>query len=152
MTTDKLFILLLVVLLPLTGCLDTVEPAGAESNDDTVETIVQTPDVQTLHLQPNTNSTIVFNGTTLKLENMYKLISDPECEINCSQNWTPVSGGIPISMSCGDGTFITTNIYSSWFLPIIGGTECEIIFNPDNNDGWNSILIFSTHSVASLDN
>jgi hypothetical protein len=31
MSTDKLFILLLVVLLPLTGCLDTVEPADAGS-------------------------------------------------------------------------------------------------------------------------
>jgi hypothetical protein len=31
MSTDKLFILLLVVLLPLSGCLDTVEPADADS-------------------------------------------------------------------------------------------------------------------------
>ena len=34
MTTDKLFVLLLVILLPLTGCLDIADNAEAEESDD----------------------------------------------------------------------------------------------------------------------
>ena len=45
MSTDKLFILLLVVLLPLTGCLDTVEPADAGSVVDEHSHSVNTPPV-----------------------------------------------------------------------------------------------------------
>jgi hypothetical protein len=34
MSTDKMFILLLVVLLPLTGCLDLIDPANADEDSD----------------------------------------------------------------------------------------------------------------------
>jgi len=34
MSTDKMFILLLVVLLPLTGCLDLIDPANADDDSD----------------------------------------------------------------------------------------------------------------------
>ena len=34
MTTDKVFILLLVIMLPLTGCLDIADTAEAEESDE----------------------------------------------------------------------------------------------------------------------
>jgi len=45
MSTDKLFILLLVVLLPLSGCLDTVEPAGADAAHSDAEIEINNPPV-----------------------------------------------------------------------------------------------------------
>ena len=43
MSTDKMFILLLVVLLPLTGCLDLIAPADADADDNSDS--VNTPPV-----------------------------------------------------------------------------------------------------------
>jgi hypothetical protein len=149
MSTDKLFILLLVVLLPLTGCLDTVEPAGAESNDDdSIETIVQSPDVYSLHLQANTNATIVLNGTTLILEQVYREAPDSQ-----GYDWTHSSAAVKVNMDCDDGTYMDAWIWGSSndiYLPIIGGTECTVTFYPDN-DAPETILIFSSHSIAALE-
>ena len=150
MTTDKLFILLLVVLLPLTGCLDTVEPAGAESNDDdddSIEAIVQSPDVYSLHLQENTNATIVLNGTTLILEQVWRASSED------GGIWMPSSAATDIVMDCDDGTHMDAWIWGSSndvYLPITGGTECTVTFYPDN-DAPETILIFSSHSIAALE-
>ena len=149
MSTDKLFILLLVVLLPLSGCLDTVEPAGADAAHSDADSH-ESPDVLTLHIQPNDSRTILLNGTTLKLETFYQLYTDPDCSSNCAENWIVLSNAaMGISLDCDDGTNLTTWVYSTHYLPIIGGTECEIIFNPDHT-AKESIMVFSAHSAAAL--
>ena len=151
MSTDKLFILLLVVLLPLTGCLDTVEPAGAESNDD-----ADADAILTLHLQPNDSPTTYRNwNTTLKLETMYQTWQDPDCvesnggnDEHCPHSWLQRSQSMPIFMYCDDGFNMTTTVYVGHFLPL-GAGECQITFNPEGN-AKESILIFSSHPVAPL--
>ena len=54
MSTDKMFILLLVVLLPLTGCLDLIDPANADEDAEGTDDI-------------DTNTTVInnfYNQTT----------------------------------------------------------------------------------------
>ena len=75
MTTDKLFILLLVILLPLTGCLDVADTAEAEDSDEettivnnyynNTTTIVQSVEPQMVHMyvytENNSVGTITIN-------------------------------------------------------------------------------------------
>ena len=81
MTTDKLFILLLVILLPLTGCLDIADTAEAEDSDEETTivnnyynntTTTTMPMVHSLHIEAGANATLDFDGTTtMKLETIY---------------------------------------------------------------------------------
>ena len=71
MTTDKLFILLLVILLPLTGCLDIADTAEAEESEEE-NTTTTMPKVHSLHLEQGENATLHFDGTkTMKLETLW---------------------------------------------------------------------------------
>jgi len=156
MSTDKLFILLLVVLLPLSGCLDTVEPAGAESNDDDDDSDA----MLTLHIQSNDIQWLPMGDRTLKLETMYQLWQDPDCgggddgnNEHCPQTWNQYSQAMPINMICGEYSEnpyfeMNTTIYTGQFLPILHD-NCEIRFSPEGNTK-ESILIFSSHPVAIL--
>jgi hypothetical protein len=150
MSTDKMFILMLVVLLPLTGCLDAVEPAGAESNDAD-----DADDILTLHIQPNDSPFTSSADRTLKLETMYQLWQDPDCgggddgnNEHCPQSWRQFSQSMPIFMECVDGFNMTTTVYVGHFLPLLDG-DCGITFNPEGT-AKESILIFSSHPVAAL--
>ena len=40
MTTDRLFVILLVMLIPMTGCFGAIDNADAEDNDENETTIV----------------------------------------------------------------------------------------------------------------
>jgi hypothetical protein len=77
MSTDKMFILLLVVLLPLTGCLDLIAPADADADADDHSHSVNNPpviygeltftdyydyDTSTLH-----EDVLVFRGTVFDI-------------------------------------------------------------------------------------
>ena len=143
MSTDKLFILLLVVLLPLSGCLDTVEPAGADDahGDDSIETIVQSPETLTLHLQAGENQTSMFNGTTVKLESMW---------VNFDTGFQLLTSTGIFAMNCSDGVSMeSVAMYTGHYLPILGDQECEIILEsyPDRE----TIYVFSSYTVAALE-
>ena len=71
MTTDKVFILLLVIMLPLTGCLDVTDTAEAEESDEettivnnyynNTTTIVQSVEPEMVHMYVYTqNNTVGF--------------------------------------------------------------------------------------------
>jgi hypothetical protein len=135
--------LLLVVLLPLSGCLDTVEPAGAESNDDdSIEAIVHSSETLTLHLQAGENQTSMFNGTTVKLEAIW---------VNFESGFQMLSAGGTFSMNCSDGVTVeSAAMYAGYYLPILGEQECELILESYNHDK-ETIYVFSSYSVAALE-
>ena len=69
MTTDKVFILLLVIMLPLTGCLDVTDTAEAEGSEEettivnnyynNTTTIVQSVEPQMVHMYAYTENNSV---------------------------------------------------------------------------------------------
>jgi hypothetical protein len=132
MTTDKVFILLLVIMLPLTGCLDIADTAEAEDSDEE-NTTTTMPMVRSLHIEANSEYTITLTGdSTLKLEQAYTGGTDPECSNNCAVNWGPTSS-IPMEMTC-DSFTLDSGIARGYFIPALGGETCVVVFTSGNYD------------------
>ena len=145
MTTDKVFILLLVIMLPLTGCLDIADTAEAEESDDE-NTTTSLPMVRSLHIEANSEYTITLTGdSTLKLEQAYTGSTDPECSSNCAVNWGP-TGSIPMEMTC-DSFTLDSVIIKGYFIPALGGETCVVVFTTGNYD---VLAHFSEANLASL--
>ena len=70
MRNDQIFVLLLVVLLPLSGCFDNaVGEAEADEYDDVEMTHQE--QLFSLHLLANDNHTVTVNGTSLKIDSSF---------------------------------------------------------------------------------
>ena len=132
MTTDKMFVLLLVMLLPLTGCLDISDNAEAEESDE--ENITTTmPHVRSLLIEANSNYTMNFSGdSTLKLEQAYTGSTDPECSSNCPVTVSFVSA-IPMEMVC-DSYSMDSSVVQGRFIPVLGGETCTVVFTTGDYD------------------
>jgi hypothetical protein len=146
MSTDKLFILLLVVLLPLTGCLDTVEPAGAETNDasdvlySTYTTITPTNErcgdydvcvweyAATIHTWASEGIEIVSVSTAL--EGTY--------EYGGSTIERTSIGTVNVASNCDSGHYWNNTAWG--FIPTVGDV-CQHDF-----------FIYGTHSGSSSSN
>ena len=144
MTTDKLFILLLVILLPLTGCIDTTENAEAQVEPDntSVEEQAAEPEIYTLHIDQSDNTTLTFDGTeTLYVETIFgRNTQGAEATYTRTQAYT-------FSMTCNGTLMIETGYISADdFLPILPNQVCNI-----NIDASNEYFItFSKHTLGSL--
>tara|TARA_B110000967_G_scaffold204866_1_gene248226 strand:- start:1557 stop:2039 length:483 start_codon:yes stop_codon:yes gene_type:complete len=152
-TTDKVFILLLVILLPLTGCLDATDNADAENpssepdaeNPSSEPVAVTTPDVYSLRLLADNMTTITLDGnSTLKVETIFRThdanISYPETSVSDITS--------SFDMICNGTTIVTAGDFTEdEYLPVLGGQLCtlEIVTTQ-----WDYIVIFSSHSLASL--
>jgi hypothetical protein len=152
MTTDKLFILLLVILLPLTGCLDIADTAEAEESDDettivnnyynnTTTTTTTMPMVHSLHIEAYTNATLEFDGTsTLKLETHYRDISSPN-------EYDGISSGYTFTMTCDGVMMINKGMMAvGHYLPVLAGQNCTI----EITSTIGSFYIFSEASLTAL--
>tara|TARA_B100001564_G_C20400689_1_gene561050 strand:- start:225 stop:704 length:480 start_codon:yes stop_codon:yes gene_type:complete len=159
MKTDRIFVLMLVILLPMSGCFDNsvgdaegqVEPGDSNSGQSPQsETTTVIPTVMTVHIEEGQTHTVTLNGTTLQLMDVY------------SQNdgyWASTGGGLRISMNCESGFSMTTVInyniaYDNPYLPILPNTECELILNSPLPNSTNmeseKILIFSEVELDTL--
>ena len=146
MTTDKLFILLLVILLPLTGCLDIADTAEAEESDDENTPTTTIPMIRSLHIEANSEYTITLTGdSTLKLEQAYTGGTDPECSSNCAVNWA-ATGYISMEMTC-DSFSLDSSLLRDYFIPAIGDETCVVVFTSGNYD---VLAHFSEASLSAL--
>ena len=146
MTTDKVFILLLVIMLPLTGCLDMTDNAEAQEEPDSTtvdnSTEVSTlPTVYSLYLEAGTVATFDFDGTeTLKLETVYRNASaGVDSAWDYSDSFTMICGG---SMLIDNGRLSTDE-----YLPVLGGQNCSIEITSVT---WDSFYIFSKANLESI--
>ena len=130
MTTDKVFILLLVILLPLTGCLDMTDNADAQTENpssdpvDTPTMAETTPEIFSLHIAENANHTFDFDGnTTLKLETFYD---------NNNQNVAVSDYSLGyFNMTCNGVLLIENGMFRiGHYFPVLGGQNCSIDFIP----------------------
>jgi len=147
MSTDKLFILLLVVLLPLTGCLDTIEPASADdAHGDDADNEPQWVNGVGTNLI-NWNLTLNDNQWLEVKSAVGLLIIGDE---NSSQQET-VQYGMTVSELTG------WTVTSTGFSPIFGGTYSicgmmmdENCYASDPDGGWTITqwsVIYRIHSV-----
>ena len=156
MKPDKVFILLLVILLPLTGCIDVSDNADAQDSttpqDQSTDTISTTmPAVVSLNIGAENTHTEVFNGTTLKVESVHWEFTDPDCSSNCPASWN-TGTAVYYSMTCADGFSINSGSVSAGsFLPVLGGQECSVEFMPTvYNGNRETVVIFSVASLTAL--
>ena len=123
MTTDKVFILLFVFLLPLTGCLDVTDTAGAEESEEettivnnyynNTTTIVQSVEPQMVHMYVYTENnsvgtiTINENQTIEWLESESLLDTGGQYGAQLTPNAVQITGVscIDSNASYNDGTY-----------------------------------------------
>ena len=146
MTTDKVFILLLVIMLPLTGCIDMTDSAEAQVEPDSTtvdnSTEVSTlPTVYSLYLEKGTVATLDFDGTeTLKLETMYRNATS-----GVDASWEYSDSFV---MTCDGSTLIDNGrLYAPEYLPVLGGQDCSIEITAA---GWDTFYIFSKANLESI--
>ena len=138
MTTDKVFILLLVIMLPLTGCMDMTDNAEAET-DSTTDTVTSLPMIHSLHIEENSNATLYFDGTsTMKIETIYFHDAD-YLQATSTLFWG--------YMTCEDNNTLQVRLSSDSYLPVLGGQECSLLIEPTSNE---VIILFSEANLASL--
>jgi len=157
MRNDQIFVLLLVVLLPLSGCFDGAVGDAEGADDESSTTVVNNyynnttnSIVMTVHIEEGQTHTVHLNGTTLQLMDVYS---------NNNGYWQLTNGNVGISMDCENGFTMTTYInyginYDNPYLPTLPDTECELILNysPANSEtlATEKILIFSETNLISL--
>ena len=153
MTTDKLFILLLVILLPLTGCLDIADSAEAEESDDDDNITTSLPMVRSLHIEANSNYTMTFLGdTTLKLEHAHSGVRDPDCgggddgnNEHCPVTWSAVV--LPFEMVCDSFSMNSSHLRFTYFVPVLGDETCVVTFTSGDYD---IVAHFTEASLSAL--
>ena len=142
MTTDKLFILLLVILLPLTGCLDIADNAEAEESDDENNPTTTIPMVHSLHIEANSNATIEFDGNhTWKVETIYRAGSNSQ-DLTRSQD-----AAFYFDMTCDGELMIDSGVlYEDEYIPVLGGMPCEVFVYVTQE----YFFVFSEASLSAL--
>lgn len=142
MTTDKLFVLLLVILLPLTGCLDIADNAEAEESDDE-NTTTTMPMVHSLHIEEGANATLDFYGTTtMKLETIHQMMPNG----NNPYLGSPGYNIFGYSMTCDNVIIENGALSPETYLPVLPGQVCSIFIEPTVE----VILVFSQASLSAL--
>jgi len=155
MRKDQIFVLLLVILLPMSGCFDgavgDAEGADDTSDDQAVNgNISINPTVMTVHIPEGQTHSVTLNGSTLQVLDIWYVNSD--------DYW--IGGGtIPFLMNCSNGftmsSFASANYdYDNMYLPILPDIECTVELNwqSSNENGGPSekIVILTEANLKSL--
>ncbi|MCH1422395.1 MAG: hypothetical protein L7U62_02750 [Candidatus Poseidoniaceae archaeon] len=155
MTTDKVFILLLVILLPMTGCLDIADTAEAEESEEettivnnyynNTTTIVQTVEPEMVHMyvytENNSVGTITINeNQTIEWLGAHQIWENSGDEESYTENGAHIT-----DVSCIDsdaGYYGNTN---SGFA-IRGEGECTYTLSTN----YGSTIVGVHHSIVYL--
>ena len=151
MTTDKMFVLLLVMLLPLTGCLDISDNAEAEDSEDET-TIVNNYYNNTTTVEPEMVHLYVYKEATNFVARI-TIDENQTIEWLSSQSIVNVSGSEAyrsnivqvINVSCIDSAAVYYGLAGEGFA-IKGEGECTytLAINYGNN------LVDAHHSLVYL--
>lgn len=161
MTTDKVFILLLVIMLPLTGCLDVTDTAEAEESEEetpivnnyynNTTTIVQSVEPQMVHMYAHSENnsvgtiTINENQTIEWLESESLLDTGGQYGAQLTPNAVQITGVscIDSNASFTEGTYFGN---TGAGFAIKGQGECT--YTLETNYG--NSLIDGHHSIVYL--
>ena len=158
MRNDQIFVLLLVILLPMSGCFDGAV-GDAEGTDDgsdghtvinyynNTTYIESNEEVTTIFIDKDSPVTISVNGTTLMLlEHWVKTSND-------GMPYWEQFGWVKYSITCTSGYSFSDKVtvshnYDNVLLPVVPNEECDItmdgesgdrivIFREIDNNSWN---------------
>ena len=135
MRNDQIFVLLLVILLPLSGCFEnTVGDVEAEESNDNEEVAISesSESVFTIFIEQNSPVTITVNGTTLMLLEHWVESGD-----NNPKTWDQI-GWVKYTIECEGGFSFTDYVelsyaYSDVILPTVPNEECDITMDGENS-------------------
>ena len=151
MRKDQIFVLLLIVMLPMSGCFDDAvgEAEGAEndSTDDSSTTTVRNI-VKTLHIPDGQTHVITLNGsTTYQIMDIYA--------VNEEGTWRS-PGTLSFKMECSNNfssymSIYTGANYGDMYLPILPNLTCTVELNwvPSGTHG-EKIIIFEEAELLPL--
>jgi len=138
MRKDQIFVLMLVVLLPLTGCFDGggIGDVDAQETDETDHSIEIETDYYTIHLEASEDYVHSLNNSMLKIETVFQYSSG-------SPNLRNMNGG-SIDIACSLSGSFSVYAEAGDIIPTIPNETCDITFN-GRNDG-KLIFILSEHN------
>lgn len=150
MRTDQAFVLLLILLLPLTGCIDTIGEVDAQDSN-TGES--NNPDLVLVYLEEGQSQTLYVNDTLIKVHSssFTEYANVPEA------TYIRTSEGVMMTVDVNCSGLFSMRVQASFghFLPTIPGTMCEITFtNIDSSDNGRyagpMTLVFEEMSASRL--
>ena len=138
MRKDQIFVLLLVVLLPLTGCFDGggIGDADAQETDETDQSTAIETDYYTIHLEANEDYVHSVNNSMLKIETVFQYSS--------GNNFLRNTNGGSIDIACTLSGSFSVYAEAGDIIPTIPNETCDITFN-GRSDG-KIIFILSEHT------
>jgi len=155
MTTDKVFILLLVIMLPLTGCLDVTDTAEAEGSEEettivnnyynNTTTIVQSVEPQMVHMYVYTENNSVGTITINENQTIEWLSTSSLMDVGNGGSYAGVGTLQITEVSCIDSNSGYYGNTASGFA-IKGQGECTYTLATN----YGNSLIDGHHSVVYL--
>ena len=125
MRSDQVFVLLLIILIPMSGCFENVVD-GAEADSTSSEVDEK---YYTVHLDPqSSHEHNLSSGKILKVENIYTGIN------------LDTYNGRAVSIECESEAVYTSYVRSGEFIPSMPDRDCQITF--DNPQGSQTKVIF----------
>ena len=155
MTTDKVFILLLVIMLPLTGCLDMTDNAEAEDSDEettivnnyynNTTTIIQSVEPEMVHMYVYTENNSVGTITINENQTIEWLSTSSLMDVGNGGSYAGVGTLQITEVSCIDSNSGYYGNTASGFA-IKGQGECTYTLATNYGNG----LIDGHHSIVYL--
>ena len=130
MRTDQAFVLLLILLLPLTGCIDTIGEVDAQDSSEPSE-VAETYTHEVVFVDNGSTVTITVNDTILQI-----------LDRSVFHEGRMVSGVFAqLEVDCGSEFSETVKVESEDFVPTLPGQECNVTFSDWGDNRPSSYVI-----------
>jgi hypothetical protein len=137
MRKDQIFVLMLVILLPMSGCFDGAV-GDAEADSSSVKEVTSVSEIITIQLDPGAQKVMTLNNNALEF------VSGWLCYDH--RDYCQTYSYMEVVIDCDNSTFYTSRYNFNGFnvfTPNRAGMECDLIFtNPIGTDD-NKTLIYS---------
>ena len=156
MRKDQIFVLLLIVLLPLSGCMDgAIGDADAQDSTEGDTTVVNNyyynntttsvihPEVITFHILEGENLTLDFDGSfTYRIDTIHKAMPNGNNGVYWRANQDSVWG---TQMTCDNVQIIENGyVYHETYLPVLPNQQCDFTINGNSE----LIIVFSNATFS----
>ena len=130
MRTDQAFVLLLILLLPLTGCIDTIGEADAQDSSEQSE-VAETYTHEVIFLDNGSSVAVTLNDTIIQIVDHSR-----------TGEYQYVTGAVAqINVDCGSVFSQDVRVELEDFVPTIPGMDCVVTFKTWDNSPAMFVLL-----------